>query len=714
MAKTVRFEINVIAWTLFTVGLSIRLFRLDHPRAVVFDELHYAKFVSMYIRGIFFFDTQPPLGKQLVSLAAYFAGYDGNATFTAIGSPFDPQTPVKALRLMPVLFGSLIVPVLYHLALNIGLTEKTAIITCLLYLLENTFLTQSRFLLMDSMQMFFSLTGLLFTLKARNEKPLSFPWTLSLLASSIFLSLGICVKFVGLYTLFASVILVLYDFWWLIPNEKIESVKLWIMSGVYFVAYTLIPIIVYIFIFWIHLSFLTRAGPHDNILTSAFQASLEGGLASITKGQPLEVVHGSQVTLRHSHGRTCWLHSHQQVYPVKYSDARGSSHQQQVTCYSFKDVNNWWIIKKPKYDDVVVYEPLERIVDGDVIQIVHGMTGRLLNSHDVAAPMSPQHQEVSCYIDYNISMPSQNLWKVHLINSEETGGVWHTIRSLVHLIHVNSSQALKFSGKQLPDWGFNQHEVVTDRLLDQEDTVWNVEEHRYTKETEQKDRERDMIKAEFVPLTPTRLGFWAKMKELQYKMLFGNNDRIEGHTYENQSPLDWLFLSQGIAYWVDSNSNSQVHLLGNLCLWLTSLVAMFTSILFFIFFLLRRRRQFFDLNESQWNHFSSVFRICLIGFLANFLPYFFVERTLFLYYYLPCLYFQHLFLSSLVEFTESWLTSYPRIKLILFIGQILFFILFLYNFIVFLPVSFGSGNLTAADVEKMRWKPSWLFIIHKK
>lgn len=33
-------------------------------------------------------------------------------------------------------------------------------------------------------------------------------------------------------------------------------------------------------------------------------------------------------------------------------------------------------------------------------------------SHDVAAPLNPANQEVSCYIDYNISMAAQNLWKV--------------------------------------------------------------------------------------------------------------------------------------------------------------------------------------------------------------------------------------------------------------------------------------------------------------
>lgn len=36
----------------------------------------------------------------------------------------------------------------------------------------------------------------------------------------------------------------------------------------------------------------------------------------------------------------------------------------------------------------------------------------LCSSHDVAAPMSPHAQEVSGYIDFNISMPAQNLWRV--------------------------------------------------------------------------------------------------------------------------------------------------------------------------------------------------------------------------------------------------------------------------------------------------------------
>jgi len=74
-----------------------------------------------------------------------------------------------------------------------------------------------------------------------------------------------------------------------------------------------IPLAVYVGVFYVHFKTLHRAGPHDSIMTSAFQASLDGGLASITRGQPLAVVHGSQITLRNTHGRTCWLHSHAAV-----------------------------------------------------------------------------------------------------------------------------------------------------------------------------------------------------------------------------------------------------------------------------------------------------------------------------------------------------------------------------------------------------------------
>lgn len=78
-------------------------------------------------------------------------------------------------------------------------------------------------------------------------------------------------------------------------------------------------------------------------------------------------------------------------------------------------------------------------------------------------------------------MPAQNLWRLEIVNREQYGDTWHTIQSLIRLVHVETNTALKFTGRQLPNWGYHQHEVAADRIIEQDDTVWNVEEHRYTK-----------------------------------------------------------------------------------------------------------------------------------------------------------------------------------------------------------------------------------------
>lgn len=408
---------------------------------------------------------------------------------------------------------------------------------------------------MDSILIFFSFLALLCHVKMHRLRRLSFEWIFMCLLSAISATLAVSTKYSGLFTFLLMIGLTLSQYWQRIADRTIETASLYCEAIFYCICYIVVPWLIYLAIFWVHLSILQKAGPHDQIMTSRFQASLEGGLASIIKGQPLEISHGSQITLKHTHGRACWLHSHDHVYPVRYPDKRGSSHQQQVTCYSFKDVFNWWIVKRPDKQDLVVSEPRDVIKNGDIVQLIHGMTGRALNSHDVAAPMSPQNQEVSCYIDYNISMPAQNLWRVEILNPDETDGLWHAVSSRVRLIHVNSSQALKFSGRQLPDWGFHQHEVVTDRIVNQEDCIWNVEEHRFTKSADEKEQQRDLVGAEFVPLSPTRLSFWQKFFELQYKMLSINQENVQNHMYASESPLDWPLLKNGIAYWISPTSN---------------------------------------------------------------------------------------------------------------------------------------------------------------
>lgn len=222
-----------------------------------------------------------------------------------------------------------------------------------------------------------------------------------------------------------------------------------------------------------------------------------------------------------------------QIFTVylRYENGRGSSHQQQVTCYPFKDVNNWWIIKDPgryvfvgymvhmihlwsadKYlhelycnlkpqaescgqqptqtcqtwryysaatwndvslpKHVIQFHHQVSFITFVILVVIINLTVLCFIRHDVAAPMSPHSQEVSGYIDFNVSMPAQNLWRVvrsqsqryiinihiyskwvllcivfialqDVVNRESDREIWKTILSEVRLVHVNTSAVLK-------------------------------------------------------------------------------------------------------------------------------------------------------------------------------------------------------------------------------------------------------------------------------
>ena len=111
-----------MALALLTAGVFTRMLRLESPKNVVFDEMHYGKYASLYLKNTFFFDSNPPLGKMIIALAGYLAGFDGRFTFDKIGQEYPHELPLFALRFVPALCGSLLTPTVYLIMteLNIG------------------------------------------------------------------------------------------------------------------------------------------------------------------------------------------------------------------------------------------------------------------------------------------------------------------------------------------------------------------------------------------------------------------------------------------------------------------------------------------------------------------------------------------------------------------------------------------------------------------
>lgn len=395
-----------------------------------------------------------------------------------------------------------------------------------------------------------------------------------------------------------------------------------------------------------------------------------------------------------------------------YENGRGSSHQQQVTCYPFKDINNWWIVKDPGRHQLVVNNPPRPVRHGDIVQLVHGMTTRLLNTHDVAAPLSPHSQEVSCYIDYNISMPAQNLWKLDIVNRESNRDTWKTILSEVRFVHVNTSAILKLSGAHLPDWGFRQLEVVGEKLSPgyHESMVWNVEEHRYGKSHEQKERELELHSPTQLDIS-RNLSFMARFSELQWKMLTLKNEDLE-HQYSS-TPLEWLTLDTNIAYWLHPRTSAQIHLLGNIVIWTSASLATVVYTLLFFWYLLRRRRSICDLPEDAWSRWVLAGALCTGGWALNYLPFFLMERVLFLYHYLPALTFQILLLPIVLQHASDHLCRSQLQRNVFSALVVAWYSSACHVSNMLRPLTYGDTSLSPGELRALRWKDSWDILIRK-
>ncbi|XP_031225647.1 protein O-mannosyl-transferase 1 isoform X4 [Mastomys coucha] len=670
------------------------------------------------MKRIFFLDDSgPPFGHMLLALGGWLGGFDGNFLWNRIGAEYSSNVPVWSLRLLPALAGALSVPMAYQIVLELHFSHSTAMGAALLMLIENALITQSRLMLLESILIFFNLLAVLSYLKFFNSQthsPFSVHWWLWLLLTGVSCSCAVGIKYMGIFTYLLVLSIAAVHAWNLIGDQTLSNMCVLSHLLARIVALLIIPVFLYLLFFYVHLMLLYRSGPHDQIMSSAFQASLEGGLARITQGQPLEVAFGSQVTLKSVSGKPlpCWLHSHENTYPMIYENGRGSSHQQQVTCYPFKDINNWWIVKDPGRHQLVVNNPPRPVRHGDIVQLVHGMTTRLLNTHDVAAPLSPHSQEVSCYIDYNISMPAQNLWKLDIVNRESNQDTWKTILSEVRFVHVNTSAILKLSGAHLPDWGFRQLEVVGEKLSPgyHESMVWNVEEHRYGKSHEQKERELELHSPTQLDIS-RNLSFMARFSELQWKMLTLKNEDLE-HQYSS-TPLEWLTLDTNIAYWLHPRTSAQIHLLGNIVVWTSAGLATVVHTLLFFCYLLRRRRNVCDLPEDAWSQWVLAGALCTGGWALNYLPFFLMERMLFLYHYLPALTFQILLLPIVLQHASDHLCRSQLQRNVFSALVVAWYSSACHVSNMLRPLTYGDTSLSPGELRALRWKDSWDILIRK-
>ncbi|HLD26289.1 MAG TPA: phospholipid carrier-dependent glycosyltransferase, partial [Candidatus Andersenbacteria bacterium] len=255
---------------LLVLSAATHLVWLTAPREVVFDEVHFGKFVTAYCcTGERFFDIHPPHAKLLIAGVAYLGGFRGGMLFETIGEPYGEVSPL-ALRLFPALTGVLLPVVFFLLLRELGARPGAALAGGLIIIFDNALLVQTRIVSLDGLLLLAIFASLLVAVRLPHVVTQSRRWWLQSLFAGCLAGLAVGVKFTGLV---APGLLSLLWLWHLLQLRHAAQVRRWILVGLLGVV---AAGVVYLGGWVLHFALLTEPGSGDAWRVPVFEGNLLG------------------------------------------------------------------------------------------------------------------------------------------------------------------------------------------------------------------------------------------------------------------------------------------------------------------------------------------------------------------------------------------------------------------------------------------------------
>lgn len=643
----------------------VRLYRINASNQVVWDEAHFGKFGSHYLKREFYFDVHPPLGKLLVGLSGYIADYEGNFLFES-GEIFPDDCNYVIMRVFNCMFGILCTPLAYKTAVLAGYNTWTVWLISLMVIFEMISLTLSKFILLDSMLLFFTVLCYFCLVKIHmlrvQQKLLTkmgFKW---FLITGMSIGCVCSVKWVGLFVTALVGFYIIYDL--LIKFYQVTSTKNSLSFAQYLkhwfvriVTLIIVPFLIYLACFKVHFLVLNSSGTGDGSVSTLLQASLKNN--GIEYG-PRSIAFGSLVTLRSQGLSPNLLHSHPHVYPQ-------GSQQQQITTYGFKDDNNQFIIEfdleAGARGEFASMEPLDNqsysfttlVKNGDTIRLLHKLSGCLLHSHMIPSFILTSQKEVSCYSDLEGS-DEKDEWVVEIQEQDqplspehqnEAPDEVHPITTNFRLRHKVLGCYLATTGYSYPAWGYQQGEVVCKHTLLSRDksTWWNVEDH--------KNDALPQPEAEFIPPKPK---FWKEFVLINYGMMASNSALVpDPDKFDKLSSewWEWPITRSGLRMCGWGMSVTKYFLVGHPLINWFSTFCLLVSLIYFSVKLWRwqRQRDYYpnEVFSVQWDSLIVQGILPILGWILHYLPFVAMSRVTYVHHYAPALYFAIFVTGFVVE-----------------------------------------------------------------
>lgn len=170
----------------------------------VFDEIYFADFAHDDLTGVSYFDPEPPLAKEVIAAGEWLDGAYRGIFQGAHGSFADLGFNTVGWRIMVCIVGTLCVPLMYLLALQLWRERWFAVAAATFVAFDGMFFVQSRIGMIDIIPIFFIMlayTLFLIHLKARSR----IDSLVTLVLTGVVLGLAVASKWIALAAL-ASII----------------------------------------------------------------------------------------------------------------------------------------------------------------------------------------------------------------------------------------------------------------------------------------------------------------------------------------------------------------------------------------------------------------------------------------------------------------------------------------------------------------------------
>ena len=689
------------------IGLAVRLVKISFPKAVVFDEVHFGKFASLYLERKFFFDLHPPLARLFFALIGFLVNYDGSFKFDYVGQDYIENDQILApfliYRVSNALVGTLIVPLIFNCLKELNCYAITCLFGSLLFALDNAQICQTRYIFLDSLLQLSIIATIycyirFYKYEVVTKRVFDYEWYKRLILVGVSLSCAISCKYVGVMTYATVGIAVVFNIFQLFGKLKGKQhssvfVKHFVERLNYLV---MLPFLIYLFWFFVHFQILKYDDNSESeFLSETFQDSLIPNESFITRYDQYQVRYYDNITIRHDFSDIFLCSDGYSEQTLSLFGSLGDNDTSVCVWQILPD------IQEDDFDSDTVLSlnenvRLKNVETGKFLASVSNIEEGIENRFHMLGP----HKMTSDLYENTLFalLPLREVDLGHVVSSNKTVfKIFNFMEESTMFIDGDLNNSTKQNATQRQPIYANKDMTKLDFAYND----WKIDEIVGI----DNQREIEPFEREY-----QSYNFFSKWSELQKAMFMYNNDLSADHAFASD-PSSWPLSLKGVLYWTKAENRNQIYLIGNILAWWFEVFSTLLYVILVILWLVLPKYTKKLINYDTREVIRGPLAFFIVGWACHYLPFYCMQRQKFLHHYLPaqmitCLFTAVFWESIISNIDENKGSNNTKTKLIrkkLTSYYMFILIPIISCFIFYAPIIYGWPILEPEQIRQREW-----------